>query len=423
MSFLNNLFLFFMTIINYIAVGVYLYYMFLALFSFYRKKRALLETGNRKFAIIIPAHNESQVVAAGIESMKQMDYPDELYDIYVIADNCTDQTTAVAEAAGAYVMERTDPEHGGKGYALQWFFAKLEDLNRGYRSVVILDADNIVHPDFLKKINNKMNQGYKIVQGYLDSKNPFDSSITAYNSVEFWVSNRMLKMSRDNLGLSAQLGGTGFAVDSEILRQYGWDATCLTEDLEFTCKLVMNGHKVGWEHEAIIYDEKPLTLKASWIQRKRWMQGFADVFSQYFFPMMKKGITHANPIMIDCAIYSIQPILLILTGISATFGIAYSLYYFSDTLAQMPILNIGQAMSPKEIGYIVLQIVQVLLSPLMMLLDGKLTWKSLLAYVTYPVYLVTWMPIAVLGILHKNKKEWAHTEHTRAINIHDIDTK
>lgn len=423
MNFLSSLFTIFMTIINIIAVVVYLYYMFLAVFSFFAKKRKLLETGERRFAIVIPAHNESQVVAQGIESIKHLNYPSELYDIYVIADNCTDATTQVARAAGAIVMERDDPEFGGKGYALQWFFAKLQKMDTSYRSVVILDADNIVHPDFLMKMNYKMNQGYKIVQGYLDSKNPFDSAITAYNSLEFWVSNRMLKLSRDNLGLSAQLGGTGFAVDSDILRKYGWDATCLTEDLEFTCKLVLNGYKVGWEHEAIIYDEKPLTLKASWIQRKRWMQGFADVFTQYFFPLMKKGITKGNFIMIDCAIYSIQPILLILTGISAGFGIAYGLYNFSDTLAQMPILHIGQAMSPKDLGFVVLQIVQVLLSPLMMLIDGKLRLKSILAYITYPLYLVTWMPIAVLGILHRKNKEWAHTEHTRAIKIHDIDKK
>ncbi len=423
MNFLNTTFYVLMTIINYIAFGVYIYYMFLAMFSFFAKKRKLKETGNRKFAIVIPAHNENQVVAAGIESIKHMDYPSELYDIYVIADNCTDNTTQVAQAAGAIVMERSDPEHGGKGYALQWFFEKLKQMDQGYRSVVILDADNIVHPDFLKKINNKMNQGYKIVQGYLDSKNPFDSAITGFNSIEFWVSNRMLKLSRDNLGLSAQLGGTGFSVDMDILRTFGWHATCLTEDLEFTCKLVLNGHKVGWEHEAIIYDEKPLTLKASWIQRKRWMQGFADVFTQYFFPLMRKGITTANFVMIDCAIYSIQPILLILTGISASYGIIYSLYHLTDTLAQMPILHIGRNMGLKEAAYVILQIAQVLLSPLMMFIDKKLSLKSLLAYVTYPVYLVTWMPIAVLGILHKNKKEWAHTEHTRAINIRDIDTK
>ena len=127
--------------------------------------------------------------------------------------------------------------------------------------------------------------------------------------------------------------------------------------------------------------------------------------------------------MIDCAVYSIQPILLILTGISAGFGIAYSLYYFSDTLAQMPILNIGKAMSPKDIGYVVLQISQVLFSPLMLFIDKKLSLKSIFAYITYPLYLVTWMPIAVLGILHRKNKEWAHTEHTRAIKIHEIDKK
>lgn len=413
----------FLDLINYTAVAISFYYMFLSLFSFYQKKRDQREEGRRRFAIVIPAHDEDQVIRHSVESCLRMDYPRELFDVYVIADNCTDHTAAEAKRSGALVFERSNPKEGGKGYALQWFFEQLLAMEDKYRTAVILDADNVVHPDFLKEMNQKMNQGYQVVQGYLDSKNPYDSMITGFNSIEFWISNRMLKLSRDNLGLSAQLGGTGFAVDTEILKVYGWDATCLTEDLEFTCKLNLNGYKVGWAHKAIIYDEKPLDLKASWIQRKRWMQGFADVFSQYFWKLMKKGIRTGSLPMIDCAVYSIQPILLIIFGTSALYGLFYNIYYLDDTIRQMAVLNISRSFSLREILYAAGQIVQILISPFLLWQDRKLNAKSLVYYVLYPIYLLTWLPIAILGILHKDRKEWAHTKHVRAIHINEIDTK
>lgn len=137
-------------------------------------------------------------------------------------------------------------------------------------------------------MNYKMLKGYKVVQGYIDSKNPNDSWITGSYSIAFWTTNRLFQLARTNLGLSNQIGGTGFCMDSKTLKELGWGATCLTEDLEFTCKLVLNGHKVGWAHNARVYDEKPLTLKQSWNQRKRWMQGFADVSSKFFTKLIKK---------------------------------------------------------------------------------------------------------------------------------------
>ena len=132
----------------------------------------------------------------------------------------------------------------------------------------------------------------------------------------FWSQNRAFQLSRSNLGLSNQIGGTGFVIDIDILKKLGWGATCLTEDLEFTCKLVLHGEQVGWAHDAIIYDEKPLKLKQSWNQRKRWMQGFTDVASRYFFKLLKKGIKERNFKTIDCALYVLQPVTTLLLGVS-----------------------------------------------------------------------------------------------------------
>ncbi|MEG0371393.1 MAG: glycosyltransferase family 2 protein, partial [Clostridium sp.] len=299
-----------------LAFAVLMYYLIISLFGLYKKKHK--DDGNMKeksFALIVAAHNEEVVVEQIVESLKKLDYKKELYDIFVIADNCTDATAEIARNAGALVCERFDPDKRGKGYALEWMFGKIFEMEKKYDAVVVFDADNLASKNFLTAMSDKLNEGYKVVQGYLDSKNPHDSWITESYSIAFWSNNRLFQLARNNLGLSNQIGGTGFCIDTNTLRELGWGATCLTEDLEFTCKLVSNGHRVGWAHDAVIYDEKPLTLKQSWNQRKRWMQGFADVASRFFFKLLKKAFKERSWRAFDCALYTIQPYLTVLAGV------------------------------------------------------------------------------------------------------------
>ncbi len=224
-------------------------------------------------------------------------------------------------------------------------------------------------------MNKKMCKGYKVVQGYLDSKNPEDTWITGSYSIAFWTTNRMFQLARYNLGLSSQLGGTGFCIDTDILKELGWGATCLTEDLEFSCKIILNGYKVGWAHDAIIYDEKPLTLVQSWKQRKRWMQGFADVSSRYFFKLMKKAIKNFNFTAFDCALYSIQPFVAILLGLSAII----SLFQYAMKAANI-VNNFNNIVYSIDFNLITILIIlfslfQILYTPLILILEKNLHLK------------------------------------------------
>lgn len=400
-----------------------LYYVCISFFGIWRVKDKKIVKPKKSFALIVAAHNEEMVIKDIIISLKRLDYPKEMYDIFVIADNCTDKTAERAKSEGAIVYKRTNKEKRGKGYALEWVFGKIFKLKRNYDAVVIFDADNLASRNFLLEINKKLCEGYKVVQGYLDSKNPTDTWITGSYSIAFWTSNRMFQLSRHNLGLSNQLGGTGFAIDTNILKELGWGATCLTEDLEFSCKLVLNGYKVGWAHDAVIYDEKPLTLSQSWWQRKRWMQGFADVSSRYFFRLMKKAITKLDFVALDCALYSIQPIVVILLGISAIISVVnYGLSVF-HFVSQYNLDKVVYSVSLNMItvGAIVAVLLQVVYTPFILILEKKLSWKIFWYYVIYPIYVATWFPISIQGILHKNKKEWSHTTHTRSVNITDLE--
>ena len=155
-----------------------------------------------RFAVTIAAHNEEQVIAQLVENLRNMDYPQELFDIYVVADNCSDKTAILARKAGAIVFQRYNDKKRGKGYALEWLFAKIASLKKDYDAVVIFDADNLVKKNFLLEMNNKLCDGEKIVQGYIDSKNPYDTWVTNTFSIAFWLMNRMIQLARFNLGIS-----------------------------------------------------------------------------------------------------------------------------------------------------------------------------------------------------------------------------
>ena len=350
--------------------GLTCYYLILGLFGFFRNKEKKNYDPKNKFALIIAAHNEEVVIGNLIESMLKLDYPKEMYDIFVIADNCTDNTAKIARGYNVNVCERNVSDKRGKGYALEWMFDKLFKMEEQYDAIAIFDADNLVHKNFLKEINSKMLQGYKVVQGYIDSKNPNDSWIAAAYSIAFWTQNRMFQLARANVGFSNQIGGTGFAIETDTLRELGWGATCLTEDLEFTCKLVLNGEKVGWAHDAIIYDEKPLKLAQSWSQRKRWMQGFTDVASRYFFKLLKKSIVERKFYMFDCALYVLQPFITLLLGVSALLTILQA------NTKGLNIFIMSYLFS--DIGWKAFAAVQFLLTPLVLAFDKKVS-KGFLA--------------------------------------------
>lgn len=417
----QNLMVIFFNILTGAVFVFSLYYLCVSFFGLYKKKNYNCIKPKKRFVLVVAAHNEEVVINDILSSLNSLDYPKELYDIFVIADNCTDNTAKKAMETGALVYERVDNKKRGKGYALEWMFCKISHMHKKYDAVCIFDADNLVSKNFLIEMNKKLCEGSKVVQGYLDSKNPRDTWIAGSYSITFWANNRMAQLSRNNLGISSQLGGTGCCIDTEILKKLGWEATCLTEDLEFTCKLITNGYKVEFAYDAVVYDEKPLTLAQSWKQRKRWMQGFADVCSRYFFKLLKMGIKEKSFTAIDCALYTIQPILFILFGLATvagvvSFGMESYRYVtnFSD-LSYIANINIYSVFT------YMFALLAYLYVPILLIVEGKLDFKILIYYIIMPLYVITWLPICIQAILSRDNKEWSHTLHTRSININDLE--
>jgi len=205
------------------------------------KEKPLKVNKKHKFMAVIPAHNEEQVVGNLIESLKNQNYDKDLYDIYVIADNCTDHTTMIARNAGAIVYERYDEVNKTKGFALDWFLQQKIQENAQYDAVCVFDADNIADKNFLSAMNKKLCQGEDVVQGYRDIKNPSDSWISAGYALFYWMMNRFYHLARYNLGLSPLINGTGFMVKYDLIREEGWNTKTLTEDIEFSLQRIITG--------------------------------------------------------------------------------------------------------------------------------------------------------------------------------------
>ncbi|PDO09755.1 MAG: glycosyl transferase family 2 [Candidatus Reconcilbacillus cellulovorans] len=389
------------------------YQMMFLFFGLKRKRKEIRHPPTKRFAVLVAAHNEEAVIGALVENLMKLDYPKELYDVYVIADNCTDRTADVARRYGATVCERNNPHLRGKGHAIEWMLNQLWRMPRKYDAVVMLDADNLVSRDFLLHMNNDLCEGHKVIQAYLDTKNPFDSWVTAAYAVTYWFCNRLWQLPRTNLGLANFLGGTGMCFDARLLREMGWGATSLVEDLEFTVRCVQRGIRPTFNYEARVYDEKPITFRASARQRLRWMQGHFDVARRYFFPLLWQGLKERDWAKIDTALYT-------LNVYNVFLAFVFSVVLWTDVLLPGPrhFTSLyehvpGWALTALTIG-IYLQF------PFALLLEKVKSWKMYASLLTFPLFLASWWPVTFWAFFTQNNKEWSHTRHTRVLRLEDV---
>lgn len=388
-----------------------IYYFFISWFGLFGKKKEVkIYDEIKTFAMVVCAHNEAAVIANLVDNLQKLNYNSELYDIFVVADNCQDDTAARARAAGAIVHERFHDTLKGKGYAMDWIFERIFKMERQYDAVCVFDADNLVHPNFLKEMNSRLCNGEKLIQGYLDSKNPTDTWVSGVFSISFWIVNHVWHLAKYNIGLSACLGGTGMCIDTEILKRYGWGATCLTEDMEFTMKAMMENIPTTWAHDAIIYDEKPLTFMAAWNQRMRWAQGHFDVANRYIIPMFKKAIKERDIVVLDCTVNLIQPYFLMISTFFVLCSSVYEYYPFYT--------NIIYSIIPMQVWTIIG--VGQYIFPVACLWKIRASFMSWVYLLFYPIFVYTWVPITAIGFFRRNEHEWCHTVHTRSISFDEV---
>ena len=396
----------------YILVTFWCYQIAISLCALVKlKDKKLITNKKHKFMAIIPAHNEEAVVSNLIESLKHQTYDKELYDIYVIADNCTDNTAKVAREAGAIVLERYDPDHKTKGFALQWFLKQKIEENADYDAFFVFDADNIVDKNFIVNMNKKLCQGEEVVQGYRDIKNPTDNWITAGYALFYWTMHRLYHLARYNVGLSPLLNGTGCMVKFDVVKPNGWETETLTEDIEFSLKSIIQGRKLGWATDAIVYDEQPTSFKQSWSQRSRWTVGHMQCVKRYTGELFNAVKKHKTVMNFDGFLYMIGTTpMLILT--MALMIINFVLYSAQEMTNFELIINVLNYLVPT----LFLPIVTAILA---MILDKKPIKPMIKGLICYPIFMGSWVVINI-KCLFKRETKWEKINHVRDIKIAEV---
>lgn len=276
------------------------YLLFLAIGYFAHKKRppGPDEPLNR-FAILVPAHNEEELIANTCKSLLEIDYPRENTEIFVIADNCTDKTTSVCRAYSVTVLEREDRDNPGKGQAIAWALKQIQLTS--FDAVLIIDADSCVNSGSLKELNRLINQGEQAIQCYNVVGNRDDSWFTQLLFVSRTINNLLYHEAKFRLGLSAYLTGNGICFSSDLLQRRGWTAFSAGEDWEYYAQLVADGIRIGFAVNAKAFHQESRSLDQATSQRLRWSSGRFSVAKNLGLPLFLRGIRQRRWLMADAA--------------------------------------------------------------------------------------------------------------------------
>ncbi len=294
-----------------------------------------------RFALLVPAHNETAVIGKLLESLGSLDYPAELYTVYVVADNCTDATAELVRSSGrARVYERFDQERRGKGFALHWLLQQLQQEELLFDAYIVLDADSVVDPAFLKAMNHGLAQGTQALQAHNTVLNGMDSPNTALRWLALSLMNYVRPLGRNGLGASSTLTGNGMCLSRQLLERYPWQAFGLAEDYQYYLTLVQHGEKVLYVPEALVRSEMPLTFEQMRSQDIRWeaSQGAPPAW-QTAWQLFKAGIRHHDLRRLEAVAELLTPSLSHLLASSLlVFGASLLLWSVPDVLVSLLLL-------------------------------------------------------------------------------------
>lgn len=373
------------------------YFSFISLFAFLRTKCTADTDRRLKFAVLIPARNEENCIGGIVESILAQNYPQEMMDVFVIPNNCTDDTSGEAVRAGATIIG-VSSKVNSKGKALHEAIEKLLLSEEEYDAFCVFDADNEADENFLLYMNRTLCSGARVAKSSIFSKNRGQSWVCACYDIYFCFANLFLNRARETLGLSARLVGTGFALRRDFLEEIGgFNTDTITEDAEFFAICAAKGERIFFCEEAVTYDEEPLSFRTSLVQRKRWMSGVLQV-TQFKMRELCKGLNRVSSTrfcfdtlmqFVFAYLQGLMPIVLILAAIADPLGMLLSL--------------------PASIisGYLG----SALAALIALAMQKRLDREMILGILMYPFFVLSFIPLQTLS-LFKRTTDWQEIRHT-----------
>ena len=257
------------------AIFPYLAFLLVVTAAAFLPRRRMQRTArpSSRILIVIPAHDEEPVVSMAVQSCLDVDYPRALFDVLVIADNCSDRTAVLARVAGARVMERFDEAEKSKGHAIDYLINALEQSVEfsSIDALVIVDADSTVDRGLLAAFDQDLRAGCDWIQAYYTVANPDASWRTRLLTYAFSLFNGVMPLGKTRLGLGGSFKGNGMCLSVRGLRRIPWHCHGLVEDLEYTWILRMAGEVVVFQPEVSVYSVMPTRGdEGAGNQRRRW---------------------------------------------------------------------------------------------------------------------------------------------------------
>ena len=348
-----------------------------------------------RFAVVVPAHNEERNVAATVQSLSALDYPNELRTIVVVADNCTDQTADAARAAGATVLERKDESKRGKGYALSYAFERLVG-ERTADVAVVVDADTEASGNLLHALASRFEAGASCVQVRYGVRNRDASWRTRLMAIGFAMFHDLRSLAREKMRVSCGLRGNGMAFRLDLLAKVPHDAYSIVEDVEYGISLGKLGHRVWYVDEACVLGEMVATEKESRSQRRRWEGGRRGLVRAYGGSLLGDAIRLRQLLLLDLAMDLLVPPLSYLALAAGAGTLA------SATLAALGIAR-WAAVIPwaASVGFILAYVGRGLV------LSGA-GFRGLVDLIAAPAY-VAWKVALALRHGKRSQSEWVRT--------------
>lgn len=393
-------------------------YVYLIVASFRKPKTYPDVEPSHRYAILISARNEENVIGQLLDSIREQDYPTELLDAYVVADNCTDSTHTVAEEHGATVFARHNMQKVGKGYALDYLLRCIRKLKGKdyYDGFFVIDADNLLDRRYVREMDKCFSAGNRIVTSYRNSKNYGDNWISSGYSLWFLHEARHLNNARTLLGTSCAISGTGFLVCKDIInKQGGWKHYLLTEDIEFTIDNIIKGEKITYCHAAMLYDEQPKKFSQSWHQRLRWSKGFLQVIRKHGGQLLKgiftgKGFSFYDMFCTVAPMFFISSVAILVNAAAFIYGI------INPSLLNIELWEVAKTCASV---YLLMFIIGASTGIYEWKNIHAPAWKKILSFFTFPIFMATYIPISWVAFL--TKVTWKPIAHTTSVSLNEVE--
>jgi len=275
------------------------YVVFFAIISlFYDKEDHIAEHAaairNRmtRFLILYPAYKEDRVIINAVGQILIQDYPKSHYTVAVISDHMQPETNDMLRKLPITLLEPSF-EKSSKAKAMQY---AINEVQGSFDNVVILDADNVVRPEFLSQLNILCSV-YDAIQCHRCAKNA-NNDVAVLDGTSEEINNTIFRKAHNRLGLSSALIGSGMCFDYELFKKNVFELETAGEDREMEALLLHQEVFIKYAPDIHVFDEKVSNQDNFQRQRMRWMTAqIQSLLSN--LPKIPSAIVHGKINFVD----------------------------------------------------------------------------------------------------------------------------